>query len=646
MPAASLGEENFQPDIRNVEYIRAPMRTTDRLTDEEKRYIGKGMIGTILPYTILDNYDRERKPTDFPAAVLENDLLRAVFLPSLGGRLWSLYDKRLGRELLYVNPVFQPANLAIRNAWFSGGVEFNVSIKGHNPLTCDPLFTEFAETPEGEPILRMFEYERIRNIVYCIEAYIPADSGVLYLRNTIENTSREDKYTYWWSNIAVPETEGTRVVVPADDAFLCYYDEGSYLLDKTEVPVSGGVDYSYPVNSVRSQDFFYKIPKDRAKWIAAVESDGCGLIHFSQHRLFGRKVFLWGQGAGGRHWGGFLAEPGDSYIEIQAGLAYTQLEHIPFAAGETLSWVEGYCAADIDPSDAFGGWERAQAAVEAQIDEKLAALGGIADIDGALADVFPTEYVSRELVFSGKGLGYVESESRKLFGGPRLSAVVDFPESSVTENESEWLRVLHGGTFREHDVSQPPRCYLVSPKWEKVVREAAFRTDSWYGWLQYGVLLYANGGIDECERAWKRSLALAENAWAYRNLAMLAKGERGDLDTAHELILKAVSLCNTDRGLIVNAAQVLTACGDYEGYLALFDTLPDRLKKDGRLLFYRAKAYLRTGRPREAADIITPDFVMCDIKEGEVSISALWFEIYAALGEDRPLPFEIDFRMH
>ena len=67
-------------------------------------------------------------------AVLENEFLRATVALDLGGRLLSLYDRRAGRELLYVNPVVQPANLALRNAWFSGGVEWNI---GTRPLADD-----------------------------------------------------------------------------------------------------------------------------------------------------------------------------------------------------------------------------------------------------------------------------------------------------------------------------------------------------------------------------------------------------------------------------------------------------------------------------------------------------------------------------
>lgn len=162
---------------------------TDRITEEERRGIGKGMISTMLPYTLQDGYNRDRKPRAFKAVRVENEYLRAIFLPELGGRLWSLFDKKKGRELLYKNPVFQPANLALRNAWFSGGVEFNVGIKGHNPLTCSPLFAEIITGDDGEQILKMYEYERIREITYSVSVCLPSGPELLYIQNCVENTS-------------------------------------------------------------------------------------------------------------------------------------------------------------------------------------------------------------------------------------------------------------------------------------------------------------------------------------------------------------------------------------------------------------------------------------------------------------------------
>jgi len=640
MPAADLGEENMQPDIKNIDYIHAGYKCTDKITEQEKAHFGKGMIKTILPYTILDNYNRDRKMRDFPAVILENDYLKATFLPTLGGRLWSLYDKRLKRELLYVNSVFQPANLGIRNAWFSGGVEFNVGIKGHNPLTCDPLFVETAESETGEPILRLYEYERIRDVVYSVEAYLPSDKGVLYLRDTIENTSTREKYTYWWSNIAVKETSDTRIIVPADEAFLCFYNEGNYLLDKTSIPMRDGVDYSYVKNSKCAQDFFYKIPENRNKWIAAVEADGKGIIQFSQSKMIGRKLFVWGQGAGGRHWAEFLSNPGESYVEIQAGLAYTQLEHPIIKAGECMQWIEGYFAADCNPEDVRGSWQVAQSAIEEQINKYVP----IDFIDAKMAEIFPKKLINRKIIQYGSGWGYIEAQKRKLLGQPRLSKIYDFPSDSVTEKEKPWLGLLLNGRFEQPQTDTPPKSYMACSDFIPFAQKAA---DNWYGALQLGILYYANHMVAQAKEAMEKSLALQPTAWSLRNLAMIAMNEENDISAAVKYILRAIELNNTDRGLVINCAQVLTAANKYEKWLEIYEKLPEKLKNDGRILFYCAMAHLRMGDAQSAAEIITPDFVMCDVKEGEVSISNLWFEIYHKLtGEDKyPLPFSLDFRM-
>src|SRR5205823_5360698 len=143
-------------------------------------------------YRLQDQYDRNRKPRAFKAAVLENEHLRATFVLELGGRLWSLIHKpgpQAGspRELLFANPVFQPANFGVRDAWFSGGVEWNISIIGHTPLTCSPLFAARVIAEDGTPVLRLYEWERIRRVAYQVDCWLPDNSRFLMVRVRIIN---------------------------------------------------------------------------------------------------------------------------------------------------------------------------------------------------------------------------------------------------------------------------------------------------------------------------------------------------------------------------------------------------------------------------------------------------------------------------
>jgi len=651
MPAADMGEPNPMPDVKNVSYIHASYHLTDKITEDERTYIGKGMIPTLLPYKTQDGYDREKKIRHFKAAVLENDYIKAVFLPELGGRLWSLYDKKLNRELLYVNPVFQPGNLGLRNAWFSGGVEFNVGIKGHNPLTCSPLWCAVDKTKDAE-ILRLYEYERIRGVVYSISAYLPDDSPVLYLKCRIENKSEDTKHMYWWSNIAVTETKKTRVIVPADDSFLCFYNENHYVLDKASIPFHENVDVSYPGNISSSRDFFYKIPEKDRKWIATADESGVGLLQCSTQKLKGRKLFVWGQNQGGRNWNEWLAEDNSYYIEIQAGLAHTQLEHIPMKGGETWEWVEAYTAMYGDNSQLHGDYNTAVQTVENHIDKVI----GNPDTLTFPEDKDITE---SKIIYRGSFWGSLEEKVR----GKKISDNLIF-EKGCDEETRMWEELLENGTFPVPDTDEIPPSYVADTFWLRKLE--ALPDQSWYSLLHTGVIKYAIGDVDGAQKAWEESLQKKTSPWALRNLSMIYKNEKDDQEKARKLILSAYELKKDCPPLLKEVAQQLTSDGNDSLWLEIYETLSPALKSMGRLRLYKAIALMNLSRFKEASQIINKDFVMNDIKEGELSVSHLWFVLYRniyaeengllynaedtalckAADEKYPLPPKLDFRMH
>ena len=650
MPAADMGRLNPMPDIKNVSYIHADYEMTSKIREDEKTYIGKGMIPTVLPYQLQDGSGRDTPLRDFKAAVIENDHLKAVFLPELGGRLWSLYDKDLQRELLYVNPVYQPGNLGIRNAWFSGGVEFNVGIKGHNPLTCSPLWCAVDKTEEGE-VLRLYEYERIRGVVYSISAWIPENGNTLYIHCKIENKTDETKNMYWWSNIAVPETPHTRVLVPANESFLCFYNADHYVLDKATIPVYENIDVSYPANVATSRDFFYKIPKEEKKWIASVEADGVGLLQCSTRELLGRKLFVWGQSAGGRNWNEWLSVENSTYIEIQAGLAHTQLEHIPMQPNTVWEWTEAYTAMQGAPDVLHGDYEKAVQAVDRYMTHRLG------DPDQLH---FPTgKVLSTRVLHKGSDWGYIEEQVR----GTKISDCLAFAPVESEETKI-WKDFLATGKLTVPPVDAEPQSYVTGDFWLKKLEKLT--EQSWYSLLHIGVILYAKGDLAGAQRAWEDSLAKAPSPWAYRNISMLYKNEYQDLEAARAYILKAFALKKDNPTLCKEVAMQLTADGGDRLWLDIYEKLPENLQQLGRLRLYKAIALINLDRLEEAAKIINGDFVLSDIKEGELSVSHYWFRLYRGLyakenglpydpedkalaqaaDEKYPLPKKLDFRMH
>jgi tetratricopeptide (TPR) repeat protein len=619
-----------------------------------------GHLPNALPYTMQDNYTRQLSPRKFRMAVLENEILRATFLLELGGRLWSLVHKPSGRELLYVNPVLQPGNLAIRNAWFSGGVEWNIGTIGHSPFTCAPLFVARVEARNGTPILRLYEYERFRGVPFQIDAYLPNGSPVLFVRVRITNPHGRATPMYWWSNIAIPETPATRVVVPADSAYRFGYEETGLM--RIPVPQFEATDYTYSTNLGHSADFFFDIPNGHRPWITGLDEEGKGLIQTSTPRLIGRKLFLWGTGAGGRKWQRFLSPAGGDYIEIQAGLARTQMEHLPMPPRTNWSWLEAYGLIEVNPTSAHGGdWARARRTVEDELEALVPRLALEAEFKHgeSFVDLRPTEVVQR-----GSGWGALERVRREVSGEPAFSSsALVFDDASLGEAQEPWLDLLRHGAFPLCDPSKAPRGYVVHPAWRRRLETAvATRAGGdWSAWYHLGIMRHYAGLWDAARRAWEVSLEKARTPWAFRNLAVLACQEQ-DVERAAELYLEACRLAPALYPLAAECGRFLIETDRPEEWLTLLTELDPSLYAIGRIRLLKAQASLAVGDLKHVERFFADVTLVPDIREGEVSLADLWFAFHerrlslekgvpvddalcARVRHEFPLPNEFDFRM-
>jgi hypothetical protein len=561
---------------------------------------------------------------------------------------------------LYVNPVLQPGNLAIRNAWFSGGVEWNIGTIGHSPFTCAPLFAARVEGPDGTPVLRLYEYERFRGVPFQIDAYLPDGSPVLFVRVRITNPHQQEIPMYWWSNIAVPETPGTRVIVPAGFAYRFGY-KGSGLV-KIPVPQFEGIDYTYSTNIDHSADYFFHVPDGHRPWIAALDGEGKGLVQTSTLRLKGRKLFLWGTGKGGRKWQRFLSPAGGDYIEIQAGLARTQMEHLPMPAGAEWSWLEAYGMMETEPSTIHGNnWVQAHQTVEAVL-EALAPRSTLEDEfarSAAFVDLPPAEILQ-----NGSGWGALERIRRETSGKPPFcSRALVFSDNSLGEAQAPWLELLQHGPFPPAEPDAVPRSYLVQPAWRQRLEDAVGggKEAGWFAWYHLGIMRHHAGDREGARCAWEVSLEKARTPWATRNLAVLA-WEEGRVGEAAELYTEACHLAPALPPLAAECGRFLIEADRPREWLALLPELDPSIRAVGRIRLLEAQAALAVGDLECVERILAEKPAVVDMREGEVSLSQLWFGYHeqrlsaaenvaiddalrARARRECPVPQEFDFRM-
>ena len=603
--------------------------TVDGADAEMTANVGYGQPETLLPYHAQDGYGREPVERDCRVAVLDNGRLRATFLLEYGGRLWSLVDLVTGRELLHRPAALQPANLALRNAWFAGGVEWNLGATGHWGLTCAPVHAGRLDAPDGTPVLRLWAYERLRRLVWRVDAWLPAGSGVLLVRPRLHNPYRDTVPVYWWSNIAVPEEDGTRVVAPATEAFHFGYEQA---LRRVPFPGDDGEDRSYPARAATAADYFFDIPAGRRRFIAALDAAGDGLVQTSTDLLRGRKMFVWGTGRGGRRWQRWLG--GDQrYLEIQAGLARTQLEHLPLPPHATWSWTEAYGPLHTPAGgDVHGAWSGAGDAVAGALEALIPA----ADLESAhaaaesWADTPPTEVLA-----TGDGWGALEVRTGHLPASPGTP----FPESTLGPRQQPWLDLHATGHLPPPSSTMDPASTCTGPDWRRLLEDDG-RPD-WHTFLHLGLVRLADGDVVGAKEAWQASIEDRANPWALRNLSELntVDGDgRPGLVAAHELM-------PGNWQLTAETLRALLAVGRAKQALDLVDALDDAQRAHGRIRLYECRAALGAGEVDRAGRILAGGLEIVDLREGEESLDALWADYQRAAGSDDALPDDYDFRM-
>ena len=629
--AADLGPQSCVPDLLGELILQNHL--TFRLDEDDEIYEGYGRRGNAYPYRQHNGYIRELCEKQVQTAVLENQYLRAVFLTEDGGRLWELWDRESGRNLLYTNDVIRFSNLAVRNAWFSGAVEWKNGIIGHNPFTTQPLYVSKTQDHLGNPVLRMYEYERIRGTTYQMDFWLEEGSRRLNCRMRIVNESAEVIPMYWWSNIAVPEYNGGRVIVPAQNAFT--YGEG--MVYKVGLPEVNGIDVSNYKQIPKSVDYFFDIPEESPKYIANVDETGYGLLQMSTKRLRSRKLFSWGNQDASDRWQEFLTEGAGRYVEIQAGLGKTQYGCIPMAPHTAWEWMEQYGPVQI-PGEVLRGTYAERSAF---LTERIIREGSWEAMEETLKRTKGMARRKAQLVFSGSGYGALAGM------GPRTEHL----EFLIKEESlKKWQEFFKTSVLHCPPPLEEPDEFLINEKNLKALSEnmEGRNGDNWYAHYHLGLGYYAAGEYGRAKEELKKSLELEENPWALHGLScieILAGNGKG----AARRIEKGMELKRRDKAYLKEGFKILSLSGEYEALCRFYDSLDDEMKRVSRIKFYYISALHKNGKDKEAFELLEEGegLEMEDIREGEDSIALLWSELQQSLFEEpEPVPHRYRFKAY
>ncbi len=290
----------------------------------EKR-VYQGSSGSVYPHPVIEKIFDEKKDRIYHACFLENEYLKIMILPELGGRVQMAYDKVKQRHFVYYNEVIKPALVGLTGPWISGGIEFNWP-QHHRPSTFQPVDYCIEENMDGSKTVWCNEVERMFRTKGMAGFTLHPGKAYLEIKVRLYNRTPFAQTFLWWANPAVHVNENYQSVFPPD--VHAVFDHGKR--DVSTFPIATGtyykVDYSAGVDISRYKNIpvptSYMAVNSKYDFVGGYEHDTLGgLIHIANHHISpGKKQWTWGHSDFGKAWDRNLTDNNGPYIELMCGV--------------------------------------------------------------------------------------------------------------------------------------------------------------------------------------------------------------------------------------------------------------------------------------------------------------------------------------
>jgi tetratricopeptide (TPR) repeat protein len=326
----------------------------------------QGSSGKVYPLPVIERIASEPSPHAWEAVHLENEFLRVMVLPEIGGRIHIGLDKSNGYDFFYRQNVIKPALVGLAGPWISGGVEFNWP-QHHRPATFMPAEVSIERHSDGSATIWCSQHEPLSHMKGMHGVCLHPGKALVELKARLYNRTEEVQTFLWWANVATRVHERYQSFFPPDVRFVADHakravttfprsDRAYYGIDypgraahgvpPEEQPRCFRPDGSYPADDL---SWYANIPVPTSYMITATAGDffggydhaaQAGVVHVANHHIApGKKQWTWGNQEFGYNWDRCLTDYDGPYIELMAGVYTDNQPDFSFLApGETKSF--------------------------------------------------------------------------------------------------------------------------------------------------------------------------------------------------------------------------------------------------------------------------------------------------------------------
>jgi tetratricopeptide (TPR) repeat protein len=332
----------------------------------EKR-VYQGSNGKVYPLPFYDRVAEKKVPQKWDAVHMENDFIRVMVLPQLGGRIHVGQDKTNSFDFFYQQHVIKPALVGLAGPWISGGVEFNWP-QHHRPATFMPVDVHVEEHEDGSKTVWCSDHEPMNRMKGMHGVCLHPGKAFIELKVRLYNRTPFVQTFLWWANVAVHVHELYQSFFPPDVFYVADHAKRA----TSEYPLCQG--YYYGVNygergrkgvppgelpacfvpragrsAPNNLNWYANIPTPCSYMAIESKEDffggydhraEAGVVHIANHHISpGKKQWTWGNHEFGYAWDRNLTDSDGPYIEIMAGVYTDNQPDFSFLApGETRTF--------------------------------------------------------------------------------------------------------------------------------------------------------------------------------------------------------------------------------------------------------------------------------------------------------------------
>ncbi|MEP7268059.1 MAG: DUF5107 domain-containing protein [Saprospiraceae bacterium] len=300
----------------------------------------------IYPYFRYDGFTDTPMDKLWKVVELENDYIKVMILPEIGGKIWTAIEKSTNQSFIYYNHAVKFRDVAMRGPWTSGGLEPNYGIIGHTPNCATPVDYLTRMNDDGSASCIISVLDLLTRTTWIMEINLPKDKAYFTTASFWQNATKENQPYYHWMNTGIKAKGNLEFIYPGTH----YIGHGGEYSDWPVNRSNGKKISFYEQNDFGGYKSYHVFGKYTNFFGGYWHDDEFGMARVADHAdKAGKKIWIWGLSRQGMIWEKLLTDTDGQYVEVQSGRLFNQnaekstftpFKHLGFSPYATDQWKE------------------------------------------------------------------------------------------------------------------------------------------------------------------------------------------------------------------------------------------------------------------------------------------------------------------